>query len=139
MAIIRPDLTITKRHMAVRQGAQGSGALPVLSVEVVKGLRKLRRNTSGNLLEDVFACQLPLLPDDAGDRGIGRLQDLLLFEELLDTRLQRCRLLQAARFLEDEGLQELCLGLPERGLLEIFGYTLLVLRDGLPPVLVMGD
>jgi len=53
--------------------------------QVVQGLRKLRWNTSGNLLEDVFAGQLPLLPNDPGDRGISRLQDLLLFEELLDT------------------------------------------------------
>lgn len=33
----------------------------------------------------------------------------------------------------------LCFGLPEGGVLEIFGDTLLVPGDGLPPVLVMSD
>ena len=74
LALIGLDLLKSRNRLTLRNHEH-----------LVKGISKLHRNTGGNLLEDVFAGQLALLPNDPGDRGIGRLQDLLLFKELLDT------------------------------------------------------
>ena len=85
---------------------EAGNRLPFLHLQqVVEGLHHARRKALGQLGNDVFAGPLPLLPDQTQQRRLGREQNVPLLEELAGAGEQRGRLLQAARFLEDEAFQ----------------------------------
>ena len=81
----------------------------------------------------MLAGPLPLLPDQPQQRRIGGEQDAPLLEELAGAGEQRGRLLQAARFLEDEAFQGIGLLGAEDGQLEVVANAGLVIRDRMLP------
>jgi len=60
------------------------------------------RKAPGQPGRDVFASPLLLISDETKQRRLGREQDVSFLEELAGTSQERGRMLQTARFLEDE-------------------------------------
>ena len=75
----------------------------------------------------MFARPLLLLSDQPQQRRLGREQDVPLLEELAGPGEQRGRLLQAARFLEDEAFQGFRLFRVEDDQLEVVTNACLML------------
>ena len=81
----------------------------------------------------MLASPLSLLPDQTQQGGIGGEQDPPILEELTGTGQQRRRLIQSARFLEDEACQGFGLVGVEDGQLQIAANARLVIRDRMLP------
>ena len=119
---------------------EAGNRLPFLHFqEIVEGLRHARCQALGQLGNDVFAGPLPLLSDQTQQRRLGREQDVPLLEELAGTGQERGRLLQAARFLEDEAFQGFHLFGVEDDQLEVVTDTRLMIRDRMLPGRVSVD
>jgi hypothetical protein len=77
----------------------------------------------------VFASPLLLISDQTKQRRLGREQDGPLLEEFAGTGQERGRMLQSARFLEDEAFQSFGLFRIEDDQLDVVTNAFLVIRD----------
>src|SRR5258708_35951561 len=87
----------------------------------------------------MLARPLLLFSDQSQQHRVGGEQVAPLLEESAGTSEQRRRLLQAARFVEDEAFQGFRLSRVEEGQLEVVTNASLMLRGGMLPGRVAGD